>query len=110
VGLYGVVAFTVTRRTREIGIRIAIGAARSSVLWLVFRDVISMVFIGAAIGASAAFMATRTIGGMLYGVSADDPLSLIAAGLALVLAATLASLLPARRAAKIDPIAALRYE
>jgi predicted permease len=110
VGLYGVVAYTVTRRTREIGIRIAIGASRRSVLWLVFRDVITMVFIGAAIGASAASMTTRTIGGMLYGVRADDPLSMIAAGLALTLAATLASLLPARRAAKIDPIAALRYE
>ena len=91
VGLYGVVAYTVTRRTREIGIRIAIGAARGSVLWLVFRDVITMVFIGAAIGTLAAFMATRAISGSLYGVSANDPLSLFAAALSLAGAAIVAS-------------------
>jgi predicted permease len=110
VGLYGVIAYTVTRRTREIGIRIAIGARRSSVLWLVLRDVISMVFIGALIGTLAAFMATRAIAGILYGVSAQDPLSIIVAGFSLAVAALLASFLPARRAAKIDPAVALRYE
>lgn len=110
VGLYGVVAYTVTRRTREIGIRIAIGAERRSVLWLIFKDVIMMVFIGAGIGAVAAFFASRAIAGMLYGVVAKDPVSTIATGLCLVAAAILASFLPARRAAKIEPIEALRYE
>jgi predicted permease len=110
VGLYGVVAYTVTRRTREIGIRIAVGANRGSVLRLVFQDVIAMVFIGAAVGALAAFAATRAIGSILYGVSPDDPLSIVGAGLLLVGAATIASFIPARRAAKIDPIVALRYD
>jgi predicted permease len=110
VGLYGVVAYTVTRRTREIGIRIAIGAARGSVLSLVFGDVITMVLIGALIGTAAAFMATHAIAGMLYGVGAADPLSIIAAALSLVAAAILASIQPARRALRIDPMTALRYE
>ncbi len=110
VGLYGVVAYTVTRRTREIGIRIAIGAPRKSVLSLVFSDVIAMILLGALIGTAAAFLTTRAIAGMLYGVKAADPLSMMAAGLCLIVAAILASFLPARRAAKIDPIVALRYE
>ena len=94
VGLYGVVAYTVTRRTREIGIRMAIGADRSSVVWLVIRDVITMVFMGALIGALAAFLASRAIAGMLYGVSATDPLSGIAAGSALMVAALLQAIFP----------------
>jgi predicted permease len=110
VGLYGVIAYTVTRRTREIGIRIAIGAPRQSVLWLVLRDVLSMVLIGGVIGSLAAFLATRAIESILYGVSAHDPLSLMAAGLSLAMAALAASFLPARRATKIDPTVALRYE
>jgi predicted permease len=110
VGLYGVVAYAVTRRTREIGIRIAIGATRSSVLWLVLRDVFSMVLIGALIGTLAAFMATRAIAGILYGVSTQDPVSITVAGLSLAVAALLASFPPASRAAKIDPTVALRYE
>ena len=109
-GLYGVVAYTVTRRTREIGIRIAVGAARGSVLWLVFRDVMFMVFVGAAIGVLAAFIATRAAASILYGVSTTDPLSLSGAAIVLLAAALLASFLPARRAARIDPMAALRYE
>ena len=110
VGLYGVVAYTVTRRTREIGIRIAVGADRRSVLWLVFRDVISMVFIGATIGLIAALIATRTVASVLFGVSATDVISITAAVVVLLPAALLASFLPARRAAAIDPMAALRYE
>ena len=110
VGLYGVVAYTVTRRTREIGIRMAIGAGRRSVVWLVIRDVITMVFLGALIGTLAAFLASRAIAGMLFGVSANDPLSGIAAGCALIIAALLASYLPALRATKIEPMVALRYE
>ena len=108
VGLYGLVAYTVTRRTREIGIRIAIGAERKAVVWLVFKDVLMMVLIGAAVGALAAFAATRAIAGILYGVSAKDPLSIAGAALCLTAAAIAATLLPARRAARIEPTAALR--
>jgi ABC-type antimicrobial peptide transport system permease subunit len=110
VGLYGVVSYTVTRRTREIGVRIALGAARRSILLLIVADVITMLFLGALIGIAAAFLMVRAIGSMSYGVGSADPLSIVAAGLCLIVAAALASLFPARRVVKIDPIAALRYE
>ncbi|HSU58409.1 MAG TPA: FtsX-like permease family protein [Bryobacteraceae bacterium] len=110
VGLYGVVAYTVTRRTREIGIHIAVGANRRSVIGLIFWDVIAMIGIGAVIGTAAAFAATRAVGSILYGVSADDPVTVIAAGILLLGAALFASFIPARRAARIDPTAALRCE
>lgn len=110
VGLYGVLAYTVTRRTREIGIRMAVGADRPSVLWLVFRESILMVSCGTIIGTMAAFAATRAIGSLLYEVSAQDPISILFAAIVLASAATLASLLPAGRAAKVDPLIALRYE
>ena len=110
VGLYGVVAYTVTRRTREIGIRMAVGASRPSVLWLVIRDVLAMVLLGGLIGSVAALLGARVIAGLLYGVGAIDPLSVIAAGLTVIAAALLASYLPARRAARIDPMQALRSE
>ena len=108
--MYGVVAYTVTRRTRENGIRVAVGAARGSVLWLVFRDAMTMVLAGAAIGAAAAFAATRAIAALLYNVGAQDPFSMISAAAILAGAALVASLLPAYRAAKVDPLIALRYE
>jgi ABC-type antimicrobial peptide transport system permease subunit len=110
VGLYGVIAYTVARRTREIGIRMAIGASRASVVWLVFGDVVSMVIGGAIFGTVLAFMATHAIKSILYGVKPTDPFSIVLAATALVVAAIVASLLPARRAAQVDPIAALRYE
>jgi ABC-type antimicrobial peptide transport system permease subunit len=110
LGMYGVIAYTVTRRTREIGIRIAIGAERASVLWLVLEDALFMVLVGGVIGAFGALLATRAIASILYGVSANDPTSIAAAGLCLTVAAIVASFLPARRASKIQPSAALRYE
>lgn len=110
VGLYGVMAYTVTRRTREIGIRIAIGASRSSVFWLVCRDATTVVLIGAAIGALASFLSTQAIASILYGVSVNDPLSLSMAAFSLSIAAILACFLPARRAAQTEPVIALRYE
>ena len=110
VGLYGVVAYAVTRRTREIGIRMALGAERRSVLWLVFRDAGKMVLLGAVIGLGAAFGATRLVQSFLYGVDAQDPVSAVRAVAILLGAAAAASLLPARRATKVDPMVALRYE
>ena len=110
VGLYGVVAYNVTRRTREIGIRMAVGASPASVLKLVFEDVAVMIIIGAILGAVLSVCTTSSIKSILYGVKATDPVSIVLAATALVLAAILASFVPARRAAKVDPIAALRYE
>ena len=110
VGLYGVMAHAVTRRTREIGIRVALGAERSSVLWLVLRDALMMVALGAAIGLPAALAVTRFASAFLYGITPRDPLSTAAATAVLVLVALFASYLPARRASRVDPNVALRYE
>ncbi len=110
VGLYGVMAHSVSRRTREIGIRMALGAKQSSVLWLVLRDAGLMVLVGAAIGVPVALGLTRFVSSFLYGVSQHDPVSLILATAALGIVAALASYLPARRASRVDPIRALRYE
>jgi predicted permease len=110
LGLYGVISFGVTRRTREIGIRVALGADRGSVLWLVFRDAVKMILLGTAIGIAGALAATRVIEGLLYGVKAQDPLSIAAAALILTAAAVAATLIPARRATRVEPMVALRYE
>ncbi|HEV8132144.1 MAG TPA: ABC transporter permease [Acidobacteriota bacterium] len=110
VGLYGVMVYSVTRRTREIGIRMALGAQRWEVLGLVLRDGIAIVGLGVALGMASAFAATRLIVSQLYGVSATDPRTFVAVSLILTGVALLASYLPARRATRIDPMAALRYE
>jgi predicted permease len=110
VGLYGVISYAVTRRTREIGIRMALGAERSSVLWLVIRDASLLVITGAALGIPSALALTRLVKAFLYGVGAQDPITLAASALVLICVAAVASLLPARRATKVDPLVALRYE
>ncbi len=110
VGLYGVMSYLVVRRTSEIGIRMALGAARSGVVALILRGAASQILIGLAIGIPAALLAGHLMVGLLYGVGAYDPLSLIAAMGALSLCAALASFLPARRAASIDPMRALRTD
>ncbi len=110
VGLYGVMAYIVARRTREIGIRMALGALQGSVLWLVMKEVAWMTGIGLAIGLPLAFAAAQLIEKLLYGVQARDFLVFAAATAALALVAALAGLIPARRATSIDPIRALRYE
>jgi ABC-type antimicrobial peptide transport system permease subunit len=110
VGLYGVISYAVTRRTREIGIRMALGASQSSVLWLVIRDASLLVVAGAALGIPAALAATRLVKAFLYGIGAQDPLTIAVAGLVLLCVAAFASFLPARRATKVDPMIALRYE
>ncbi|MBV8100805.1 MAG: ABC transporter permease [Verrucomicrobia bacterium] len=108
VGLYGVLAYSVAQRTREIGIRIAMGARSANILQLVLRQGLKLAGIGLVIGVTAALALARLMSSLLYGVSANDPLSLTIAILVLGAAAALASLLPALRAVRIEPITALR--
>jgi predicted permease len=110
VGLYGVMAHAVTRRTREIGIRMALGAERGSVLWLILRDATAMVVVGAVVGIPIALAVTKYAATFLYGITARDPLSMALATLLLIAVAIGASYLPARRATRVDPMVALRYE
>ena len=110
VGLYGVIAYSVSQRTREIGVRMALGAQRSGVSALIVRDAITLAAIGIAIGLAAAVASTRLLGGLLFGIAGWDPATL--GGVALVLGASslAASYLPARRAAGVNPVEALRAE
>jgi predicted permease len=110
VGLYGVMAYRVVRRTGEIGIRLALGATRGDVLWLMLRNAVRLVASGVFLGGPMARVASRFISSMLFGVSATDPITLVAAVALLVATAIVASYLPARRASRLDPMAALRYE
>jgi putative ABC transport system permease protein len=110
LGLYGVVAFWVARRTSEIAVRVAIGARAGDVLWLVMRRTVLLVAGGVAIGLAASIAAARAIAGLLYGVTPADPTALVLATLFLVLVAMLAAYLPARRALHVDPIVALRAD
>ena len=110
VGLYGVMAYVVARRTREIGIRMALGATRQSVAWMILREILGMLAAGLVIGLIAAYGIGRVIESQLFGVKASDPfVFFIAAGL-LVAVALLAGWLPSRKAAGVDPMVALRYE
>jgi predicted permease len=110
IGLYGLMAYAVTQRTREIGIRMALGAKRSGVLKTVLRQTLVLVGTGVAIGLPCALAATRLVGHMLYGVSPNDPVTLACVVGALVAVGVLGGYLPARRAMKVDPMVALRYE
>ena len=110
VGLYGVISYFVVRRTAEIGIRMALGATRGSVLTMVLRGALWQIVIGLALGIPAALLAGHLVSSQLYGVTGYDPLALLAALLMLSLCATVAGLIPARRAASIEPMKALRTE
>ncbi|MFY9609331.1 MAG: ABC transporter permease [Blastocatellia bacterium] len=110
IGLYGVMAYTVTRRTREIGIRMALGASRGIVSWLILREVVVLAVVGLVVGLPAAYGLGRLTESLLFGVKASDPLVFVGAGLLLTAATLLGGYIPARKAASIDPLVALRYE
>ena len=110
VGLYGMVAYSVAGRTREIGLRMALGADRTSVLVMILRQVLVTAGGGIAIGLPAALVATRVVQSLLYGVKASDSMSFVAAAGMVLAVAVLAVAVPARRAMAIDPVRALRYE
>jgi predicted permease len=110
IGLYGLMAYNVARRTSDIGIRMALGAAPGDVRWQVVRETLVLVFVGIAIGIPAALAGTRLVRSMLFGLGFADPIVVVAAAGLLAVVAVLAGFLPARRASQVDPIVALRYE
>jgi predicted permease len=110
IGLYGVMAFTVARRTREIGIRMAVGAARGDVLWLVMREVLVLLVVGVFIALPLSWLLTQSVRSQLYGIQPADPLSIATATLVIAAVAVAAGYMPARRATRVDPMSALRYE
>ena len=110
IGLFSVVSYTVAQRTKEIGIRVALGAGPHDVLRMVLSDGMRVALAGIATGTAAALVLSRVLTGLLYGIAADDPLSFIAAPAALCMLTLAASYIPARRATALDPIGALREE
>ncbi|HXO39518.1 MAG TPA: ABC transporter permease [Candidatus Acidoferrum sp.] len=110
IGIYGVIAYSVVQRTREIGIRMALGADRANVLRLILRQGARIGVLGMLIGTAAAYLSTRALSSMLYGVDPHDPLIFAAIAASLIVVVVLASYIPARRATRVDPLIALRYE
>jgi ABC-type antimicrobial peptide transport system permease subunit len=110
LGLYGVMSYAVSLRTREIGVRVALGAERHTVLWMVLKDVAVLALIGIAVGLPSGYGLGRLVEAQLFGLTARDPLTFAAATATLLLAAFLAGYIPAARATRVDPMVALRYE
>jgi predicted permease len=110
VGLYGTMSYNVARRTNEIGIRMALGAQRGGVIWMVLRQVFLLAIVGLAIGVPAALAASKLVESFLFGMKPNDPLTISVAIAVLVAATVIAGYAPARRASKIDPMVALRHD
>jgi putative ABC transport system permease protein len=110
IGIYGVIGYSVAQRTHDIGIRIALGAEQRDILKLIIGQGMVLIAIGAGIGLALAFAATRVLKSLLFGISATDPLTFTVVVILLMAVALLACYLPARRATKVDPLEALRYE
>jgi putative ABC transport system permease protein len=110
IGIYGLMSYTVNQRRHEIGIRMALGAKRGDVLHLVVRHGMSLAIVGVVLGTVGALLLTRFLSSMLYGVSVNDPTTLLSVATLLIGVAAMASYIPARRATRVDPMVALRYE
>ncbi|HKH48857.1 MAG TPA: FtsX-like permease family protein, partial [Thermoanaerobaculia bacterium] len=110
IGLYGVISYTIARRINEIGIRMALGARRSRVLWMVLRETMLLALAGIAIGVPAALGSARAVSSRLFGLSPSDPTTLVVAIGILLVVAVFAGLIPGSRATRISPVQALRYE
>jgi ABC-type antimicrobial peptide transport system permease subunit len=110
LGLYGVMSYMVSRRTREIGIRIALGAERGTVIWMVLKEVALLTLAGIALGVPAALGLSQLVRSQLFGISPADPVTIIVAAATLVLVALFAGYIPARRASRVQPVLALRCE
>ncbi|HEX3585483.1 MAG TPA: FtsX-like permease family protein, partial [Candidatus Angelobacter sp.] len=110
IGIYGVIAYSVVQRTREIGIRMALGAVRTDVLHLILRQGVRIGILGLLLGTVASYIATRMLSSMLFGVDPHDPLIFFGVAASILVVVMLASYIPARRATRVDPLVALRYE
>jgi len=110
VGLYGTMAYAVARRTNEIGIRMALGAGRGTILGMVLRETALIVLVGIAVGLPAAWAASNLLKARLFGLSPHDPWSIMLAIVATVVVTAIAGFIPAKRASRVDPMVALRYE
>ena len=110
IGLYGVMAFVVARRTKELGVRLALGAQRASLIWLVMKEVLFLLVIGLAVGVPSAMALGRYLSTQLYGIGGNDPWIATSTILVLAMVAAAAGIIPAHRASRIEPILALRFE
>jgi putative ABC transport system permease protein len=110
IGIYGTISYVVSERTRDIGVRIALGASRTSILQMVLRQGLGLAVAGATVGLLGALVVSHLMAGLLYGVSPNDPLTFVGVTLVLTAVALMACYIPARRAMRVDPIVALRYE
>ena len=110
VGLYGIMTYRVVRRTSEIGVRLALGAQRESILWMVLKESLLLLLTGIAVGIPATFAATRLVRSQLFGLTPFDVSTIVIAVVTIGTVILMASYIPARRAAKVDPMVALRYE